>query len=958
MTRRAPTQAPLRAASIPVNTALPTISGTPQVGQTLTATNGTWTNSPASFTYQWNRAGTPIAGATASTYVPVSADVGNSLTISVTGTNGSGSSTPATSPATSSVIDIIPTNLAVPTISGTARVGQTLTATLGTWSHSPTSFVYKWANSNGLIPGATQLTYVPTSADVGLILEIFVVATNSGGTSAVANERSHRRRHRHHPGEFASIPTISGTAQVGQTLTATTGTWTHNPTSFIYQWNRAGTAIGGATAATYVPVTGDIGNTLTVSVVATNSGGSSAPSTSAATGAVAAAGGGIPVITALPVISGTAQNGQMLTATNGTWTNSPTSFTYQWKSAGVNATGAGATTANYTADAADVGNTLTVSVIATNGSGSSTPATSSATSSVIDIIPVFVNYPIISGTAQVGQTLTTTPGVWTHNPTSYAYQWGNTASGGIAGATASTYVPVTSDIGFMLNVSVVATNSGGSSPAVTSAATGAVLPASPVIPVNTVVPTISGTPQVGQTLTATNGTWTNSPTSFTYQWNRAGTAIAGATASTYVPVSADVGTILTISVTATNGSGSSAPATSAATSSVIDIIPTNSALPMISGTAQVGQTLTTTTGTWMHNPASYACQWFRAGAAIAGATALTYAAVTGDIGNTLTVSIVATNSGGSSTPAISAATSAVLPASPVIPANTVVPTISGTPQVGQTLTATNGTWTNSPTSFTYQWNRAGTAIAGATASTYVPVSADVGTILTISVTATNGSGSSAPATSAATSAVTAAGQIIPPDRNFTWNPGMMSKGGIPNRTTIYATLSPSGGDDSAAIQAKLDSCPSGQVVMLNPGTFIVNNYVLIHSGITLRGSGAGVTILNKANGAQGRLSTVVPGTNGIHTPQSPSSYTYDTQPIVIVGPSRYPGPDNSTSQALAADGAQGSYSVTIANAAGFAAGQFVLLDEMSGASWQADAHGVPGQRQSESDNAGKSLGGR
>ena len=177
-------------------------------------------------------------------------------------------------------------------------------------------------------------------------------------------------------------------------------------------------------------------------------------------------------------------------------------------------------------------------------------------------------------------------------------------------------------------------------------------------------------------------------------------------------------------------------------------------------------------------------------------------------------------------------------------------------------------------------------------------------------------------------------RIIPPDRNFTWNPGMMSKGGIPNRTTICATISPRSGDQSAAIQAALDSCPSNQVVMLNPGTFIVNNYVLIHSGITLRGSGAGVTILNKANGAQARLSTIVPGTNGIHTPQSPSLYTYDTQPIVIVGPSRYPGPDNSTSQSLTADGQQGAYSVTIAGASGFAAGQFVLLDETSGASWQ------------------------
>ena len=241
--------------SIPVNTAIPTISGAPQVGRTLTATNGTWTNSPASFTYQWNRAGTPIPGATASTYIPAAADVGNTLTISVTATNGSGPSTPAISQATRSVIDIIPANLTLPTISGTARVGQTLTATVGTWSHSPTSFVYKWANSHGLIPGATHLTYVPTSADVGLILEIFVVATNSGGTSAVAMSALTAAVTDIIPANSA-VPTISGTAQVGQTLTATTGTWTHNPTSFTYQWNRAGTPIGGATASTYVPVAG------------------------------------------------------------------------------------------------------------------------------------------------------------------------------------------------------------------------------------------------------------------------------------------------------------------------------------------------------------------------------------------------------------------------------------------------------------------------------------------------------------------------------------------------------------------------------------------------------------------------------------------------------------------------------------------------------------------------------
>src|SRR5262249_26033051 len=63
-------------------------------------------------------------------------------------------------------------------------------------------------------------------------------------------------------------------------------------------------------------------------------------------------------------------------------------------------------------------------------------------------------------------------------------------------------------------------------------------------------------------------------------------------------------------------------------------------------------------------------------------------------------------------------------------------------------------------------------------------------------------------------------------------------------------------------------------------------------------------------------------------------YTYDRQPVIIIGGSRWNGPDNKTSQNLIADAAQGAYSVTIANASSFAVGQFVLVDETSGASWQ------------------------
>ena len=188
-----------------------------------------------------------------------------------------------------------------------------------------------------------------------------------------------------------------------------------------------------------------------------------------------------------------------------------------------------------------------------------------------------------------------------------------------------------------------------------------------------------------------------------------------------------------------------------------------------------------------------------------------------------------------------------------------------------------------------------------------------------------------------------ASNLLPADRMAAWNPGLMSVGGIPNRTIIYKRLSPSGGDDSVAIQAALNSAPAGQVVMLNPGTFVVNNLLLIRRPITLRGSGAGVTRLVKTNGARARTSAVVSGTNGILAPVYPGSYSYDTQPIIIVGPSRWNnGPDSKASQSLTADGAQASYSVTVADSTDFKVGTFVLLDELSGASWQPTPAGFPG----------------
>ena len=177
--------------------------------------------------------------------------------------------------------------------------------------------------------------------------------------------------------------------------------------------------------------------------------------------------------------------------------------------------------------------------------------------------------------------------------------------------------------------------------------------------------------------------------------------------------------------------------------------------------------------------------------------------------------------------------------------------------------------------------------------------------------------------------------VIPADRLYAWNPGLMSKGGIPDRTTICATLSP-----GANIQAALNSCPMGQVVQLNEGTYTVNNYLLMHSGITLRGAGAGQTILKKTNGAPPRLSKLISGSDYIHA--VPPDANLDPQPILILGPQRWPTADNTSSQNLIVDGMKDASSVTLANAGScFAAGQFVLLDEKSGASWKPTGVNYP-----------------
>src|ERR1035441_1995840 len=384
--------------------------------------------------------------------------------------------------------------------------------------------------------------------------------------------------------------------QVGTLLTETNGTRDTSLSGFTYQWfdcpASGGTSgcnvISGAINQTYSVAPSDEGFTIAVQETAYDT---STP-TPFASNPVWSANATAEVLPppspmSLPTISGTAQQGQVLTLTQGTWSNSP-SISDMWEDcdasgASCNAIG-GATGSTYTLTANDVGHTIEVLETASNASNTAT-ASSAPTATVTRLpAPVNITVPSIAGTNVPGNTLTEVNGTWTNGPTSYRYQWERCSGSpltctALSGATAATYVVATGYAGYAFEVQKTAVKARGASAPATSSV---VLPH---VPTNLTLPTISGTNVPGNTLTEVHGTWANAPTSYTYQWERCSgspltcTALSGATAATYVVATGDAGYAFEVQETAVNAGGASAPATS---SVVLPPVPTNLTLPTIS----------------------------------------------------------------------------------------------------------------------------------------------------------------------------------------------------------------------------------------------------------------------------------------------------------------------------------------------------------------------------------------
>ncbi|CAI9391983.1 hypothetical protein [Microbacterium sp. T2.11-28] len=238
--------------------ARPVVSGTAVVGSTLTTTTGAW---PAGLTlrYQWLANGARITDATSSTYKVTSAVLGKSITVNVWAQLAESHQEFKESAPTLKV-----PRTSVPTISGTAKVGATLTAKPGAWSTS-TTFLYQWYANGVKISGATKATYTIPSSLMGKSLTVKVAGKKSGYTTVSLASKATLKVPR------TAVPTISGTVKTGAKVTAKPGTWSTG-TTFTYQWYASGRAIRGATKSTYVIPSSLRGRYLTVKVTGKKSG--------------------------------------------------------------------------------------------------------------------------------------------------------------------------------------------------------------------------------------------------------------------------------------------------------------------------------------------------------------------------------------------------------------------------------------------------------------------------------------------------------------------------------------------------------------------------------------------------------------------------------------------------------------------------------------------------------------
>ena len=454
----------------------------------------------ATFSYQWLADDTEITGATGSGYTVADTDLGKTLKVRGSFTDDRGTEESVTSVATKVVKLRNEYPSGKPSIVGFLRVGQTLSADVSSIRDSngltEATFRYEWVNFRGLVRDGEEYTLVDSDAGHSSRW-IWVYYTDDAGheekvTSDYVGEVAPRS-----DSAATGAPTIRGTAQVGETLTADTSGIADddglaNVFSHGYQWIRTtgqrARRITSATDSTYTLVATDEGGTIRVKVVFTDDAGNLETRTSVATSSVAARPNSPG--TGAPTISGTAQVGETLTAdTSGIAGTGGLMIGYRWiRNDGTSDTGIlYATDSTYTLVAADEGKTIKVKVSLTDNAGNVETLTSTATSAVAARHNnAATGAPTITGNVHVWERLTAdTSGIADADgltKVAYSYQWianDGTSDTNITGAMASTYILHPAYEGKTIKVRVSFTDDATNEESLTSEATAEVAAAGP-----------------------------------------------------------------------------------------------------------------------------------------------------------------------------------------------------------------------------------------------------------------------------------------------------------------------------------------------------------------------------------------------------------------------------------------------------------------------------------------------
>ncbi len=601
-------------------TGAPTISGTAQVGETLTADSSGISDADgldnAVFGYQWLADGTDITAAKGSTHPLADADEGKAIKVKVSFTDDAGNEETLTSAATDAVAAKPNSPVTgAPTISGTAQVGETLTADTSGIADADglekVTLSYQWLADDTATQGATGSTYTILEADGGKAIKVRVSFTDDAGndetlTSAATDAVSVAPQ----PNSPATgAPTISGTVQVGKTLTADTSGIADadglENVTFSYQWLAGDDAIAGATGSTYTLADADEGKTVKVRVSFTDDGGNDETLTSAATEGVAGnkeslTSKDVAVWSAVMTVEWIYQgHGYYSTDTKKAGALSPASFnvdgtTYTvkmvetkgwWMYIGVDRDLPFGFVLEldgerFASDDASFNSYSYANIYRWEGTGLSL---SDGDAVEVRLLRAFedetavnsaaTGAPIVSGTVQVGETLTAdTSGISDEDGMDnavFSYQW-LADDTEIQGATNADYTLADADEGKAIRVQVSFTDDAGNPESLTSASTDAVEAAPAPNNPATGAPSISGTAQVGEMLTAdTSGIADEDGLDnavFNYQWLADAIDISGATGSTYTPAATDEGKTIKVQVSFTDDAGNDETLTSAAIS--------------------------------------------------------------------------------------------------------------------------------------------------------------------------------------------------------------------------------------------------------------------------------------------------------------------------------------------------------------------------------------------------------